>query len=335
MLQLLTIMAFILGQDTYRLTVTPFDFEDEKVPASFVKDISQLETAGNLLFIRESSDPAILVLDRQGKFLRRIGSRGQGPNELGGTSVSFGVNGRSLWTVAANMKSAHYFENGAHLQRISLKSYNRLYLISSTSQALAFSNEHIIFPSYPNKQVLALAYDYGGDVVKEFPVVFKDKSILAKNPSINDTLWARDEQRWYCLFKYQPFLITYDHALNELNRFPLDGPEIQVISEAFYQHERKKKFDISPLFFSDIKVFGGKVFLMTEQTLYQIDPETGKTLRRMVFVGSGPDFEQVDKVDPRLNFCYFSFWNDGTIILGHPAMMWDHNLWTTKLPFVP
>ena len=123
MFSLLLIFA-LDGTKSHHIRISPLDFSNEAIPNTLVRDIAQIEVADDLIYIRELMDPRILVIDRNGKYVKRIGKIGQGPTELGQNSISFGVKGPSLWTIGKDVKTAHYFEHGEQVMRIAVPNYN-------------------------------------------------------------------------------------------------------------------------------------------------------------------------------------------------------------------
>ena len=72
---LLLILGFI-GAGKHHIRILPLDFHNESIPNTFVKEIGQIEISDDLIYIRELTDPRILVLDRNGKYIKRIGAIG-------------------------------------------------------------------------------------------------------------------------------------------------------------------------------------------------------------------------------------------------------------------
>ena len=55
------IWVALLGfQMSHRVPITPFDFEKEDNPNTFIKRLSQIESSGDLLYIRDQSSPVII-----------------------------------------------------------------------------------------------------------------------------------------------------------------------------------------------------------------------------------------------------------------------------------
>ena len=84
--------------------------------------------------------------------------------------------------------------------------------------------------------------------------------------------------------------------------------------------------------FSDAKIFEGDLFLMTKGHLHRVDLDTHKLKSITTFYGTGPDFAEV--AAPNVTVYFFAFLEDGLLVVAHPAMLWNHDLWTASLPFM-
>jgi len=189
----------------------------------------------------------------------------------------------------------------------------------------------VVVPTHPSSKHLAAVYGYDGKVRRYVgDIVPIDRKRLRKNPALNDTLWRRSGDRWYCLFKFRPYLLVFDGDFNQVAEFRLTGPEIEHREEEFRKYEPKGKFSLPPNHFTDMKFFDGKLFVMAELALYQIDPATGDTLNRTYFIGRGEGFGEIE--GHPLALMHFAFLDDGTLVLGHPAVPWNHDLWKVRLP---
>ena len=332
---LILFLAFLGFQDFQRLGIVPFDFGDQNNANTYIKHLSQIEASGGLLYIREPTNPIIVVIDSKGDYVRTIGKAGEGPEELGASSQSFGVDGPSLWTMNGNMKFAHYYENGEHAHRIRIENYNRFINATDASLPIAFSRDSVIIPPlYRVDRSMAYVYGYDGEIKYKVPAPFNSEKELRKNPAVNETFWFREGDIWYCLFKHKPLLYVYDKTFRLQNQFELEGPEIADHAEALKDFERKKRWDIPPPYFTDAKVFKGKVYALCKGALYQIDPKQGLVLQHTTFFLKIPEIDEYDlSEDVNVQLFYFALLENGTLVLGHPALMWGHDLWKVKLPY--
>ncbi len=316
----------------YKVDLMPFDLAEHESGASFINGVYQLETDGELIYIRDKGEPRIVVVDRTGKFVRVIGGRGGGPGEFKHSVTAFAIDGPALWAVGDRGHRAAYFEQGEPLVDFRLKGYN-VDAIGPDARPFGFTNEYVLIQAHPVTRHLAAVYGYDGEL-KRFvgDIAPIDLAVLRKNPAFNDTFWKYDRARWYCLFKYRPVLQVYDQSFNQLADFELQGPEIEHRNEAFENFKKERPSQMPIYHFTDLKVFRGKVFAISPPALYQIDPETGETLSRTYFYGKGPNFARVAGMP--LTMFHMAFLNDGTVVLGHPALPWEHDLWKVRLPFL-
>lgn len=150
----LTLLGFATEQE-YRLKVNPFDFQDEANPDSFITGIRQIECNGEDLFILSHDEPSVFQISGKGKFLKKIGSKGGGPKELGYHGpVAMAVQGNSLWIIDDRHKAAHFFEGGEHQLRIPIATYQLRYG-SNPTDVFAFTNNHVLIQAHPTSQHLA------------------------------------------------------------------------------------------------------------------------------------------------------------------------------------
>lgn len=331
--QTLAVLFLLVWQGAdYRLRIRPVDFQDENRPETFIKHIIQLETDGTDLYVSAAGNPYLLQISPRGEFIRTIGRAGQGPGELGSyTPSAMSVSGQSIW-VHANGR-ANYFEKGDYVTGFKLP---RLHSRSPTGRIQFTSDrDHILLAVPPTTGHLAAVYDYGGEH-KMFvgDIIPINEDLYSRNPFLNETLWDRDEEFWYCLFHYRPILRKFDRTFRLVAEFKLTGPEIDLREEDFFERKNLNVtingFRMNFPHFSGFKVFGSHLFLECKSTLYQIDKNTGETLSRTHFFGKGPEFELTTPGKP-LGFHEMAFLPPNRFFFGDG---WEHDLWTAELPFL-
>jgi hypothetical protein len=101
--------------------VTPIILE--VTPNSLLRGIDRMYATNELLIIMDRSTYSVFVFNREGKFLRKIGSRGQGPGEY--VSVSdFCVDtvNKTIYLSDYNARKIHHYDlySGKYLQSIKL-----------------------------------------------------------------------------------------------------------------------------------------------------------------------------------------------------------------------
>ena len=201
-------------------------------------------------------------------------------------------------------------------------------LFGTTSNTFGVSQKHLVVPSPFRTSFLAEIFSKTGESLGPLGEPLEtNPEILKRNPVVNDTLWQHHGNSWLALFKFFPVLAVFDRNFQPVTQIGLNDPWIdtgfkKLISEGFDS-------SIPPLF-SDFKIFENRIYLMCRGKLLQLDAKTGETLSRTTFFGEGLDFGKV--AGEPLSFPFFTFLADGSLVLAHPMLLWNHDLWTTKPP---
>ncbi len=66
--------------------------------------------------------------------------------------------------------------------------------------------------------------------------------------------------------------------------------------------------------------------------LYQVALPSGEVKSVTSFYGKGKDF--ADLPSATVNMFFFDISDSGKLIVAHPAMLWNHDLWTVDLPYL-
>lgn len=333
---LLTLPWFRGEPEVLRVQIHPLDFQDENNPQTFVTGITQIESDGEFLYIAAHREPRLLQLSREGRFLRQLGGKGQGPEELGDYGLrSISVQKDRIWILDGHLR-VHYFERGGHQLSWPVKSYSILGSITG-ADTLTFDRDHVIIPVHPATGHLAGVYDYGGERVRYLGDILPiDTELIGKNRAINGTHWARDENHWYCLFKYWPWLVVFDKQFHQVRAVELSGPEIDFCMGVFFGdiESEYKGGPVQP-FFPDFKALGKYLYFFCRKTLYQLDKKSLKTFRRYKLFAKLED-------DPYwsgrpLGAEYFTLLEPSengkgpTLVMGWAHLPWEHDLWTAEL----
>ncbi len=324
------------GAEAVRLEIRPLDFQREDQPQTFITGIAQIESDGETIFIAPHMEPSLLLLSREGRFLSRLGGKGQGPEELGSFGIrSLSVQPDRVW-VLDGQKRAHYFEKGEHQLSWSVKSH-WMATYAAGAFTLTFDAEHVIIPIHPATGHLAAVYNYGGQRVRYLGEILPiDAELIAKNRAINDTHWARDERYWYCLFKFWPKLLVFDRQFRKVAETDLTGPEIDICNGIFFGDIETSYTGPPRVYFRDFKVHGESLYFFCRDALYQVDKRNLKTLRRYKL------FARLEE-DPTWNgrpqhgefFTLLDAKEKGrgpTLVMGWAHLPWEHDLWTAELP---
>jgi len=334
------LLGFLLGEEheppTFRgdfdIRLTPCDFSDENKPETLFSGLGQLESDGTRLYVSDQKTPHVLVIDREGRFLDAIGAPGSGPEGLGRGVFSFAVENGHLWMTDWQREALHHYRGGEHMGRYPLP---RTWMLSAAANpfALSLEREMLVFQAPPQTGAMGSVYDFHGTLVRQIGKLpeFDAETTLA-HPWIHSTMWARGHQRWFALFTSMPTIVVFDDTFEEVDRFHLDGPETAYSQEQFAYHLKThpnkrgtRNFKTPQPHFTDFKWFDQHLYTLSRGTLYQIDATNGTILSRTRF--TTPEGPTV--------FFYFAFMDHRTIILGHPIMIRDHDLWLAeKVPFL-
>lgn len=316
----------------YRVQIQPIDFQEDNPPETYIKFMNQIETDGTDIFVMAEGNPFLLQISSKGKFVRTIGHSGQGPGELGSQSPSaISVIRSRIWVLTEG--KAIFFEKGKYISGFKLP--NIVHRSSVAGDRFAFDREHVLLPLTPTTGHLAGIFDYGGEPIGFVgDIIPFDEELYSRNPIINETLWARDNDFWYCLFRYRPMIRKFDRAFRLIGEFTVRGPEVDIREEEFFQRRNLNSqigaLHINLPHFLDFKVFGSHLFLECKSTLYQIDKNSGETLSRTHFFGKGPEFAYRTPGKP-LGFRGIIFLPPNRIVLPDA---FEHDLWTAELPFL-
>ena len=314
-----------------RTQLRAFDFVDEENPATMLEGVAGLGSNGHHLFVMAANSPYVLELDSRPRLVRRIGRRGNGPEDTGIHGLQgLAVTQQGLFVISNNGKPAmHYYEKGEHLFRFNLLS---MPMVSRVSNIFAVSDQQIMTAAHAKTGHLGLVYDYGGGPeARAGKLLPMNKGDLRYNPAINDTYWQYDGTYWYCLFKYRPFLRVYNRDFTRIKEWTLQGPEISKKEKDFFARAEKKikygNISFPFPYFDEFKLFGNHLYFTCGKILYKLRKDDGRLISRTAFYGEGPGFEEVTP-GGNLNLSYFAFLNTGRLVLASRFNAWGSDLWT-------
>ncbi len=316
-------LSFATAQTPVR--IEPFDFQDDANVDTLTSSILQIESAGDQLHIRTEND-YILTIDHQGRMTGKTESPGFGGRAYQ-HPTAFAISGDQMVvlnpTESFFLYDSHAFQHyfrGEHYQ-------NEFITPDMNAAGFGFNGKQIVVPADPKSKKAAVVYDLKGNVLKTFgePAVFPE-SLREQNPAIGSSFWTWRDGVWYMLFKFKPLVRKYNERFELIGEFEVSDSSVSAWQEGL---EAGGPHRFIPCF-ADVKVHRGDLYFMCLDTLVRADGDTGKTLQTWKFFGRGPDFEQVPP-EMGLTFMSFAFLNDDTVVLGHPAMPWNHDLWKATL----
>ncbi len=331
LLNILVLTFAMAAHGQTRIEIQPLDFQDEQISETLMQHIYSLEARGNRILIR-SENNYITEIDANGRFLGKIGPVDFGSSHfqrIGGMAVS----GDRILLLNLR-KTLFIYEGDALLENFSPDAYHASHTFPHlNSNSPGFNGEQIVIAKPKVTGMAASVYSTGGRLIRHIPdpVSFSEQLENA-NPAIGASFWLSDGSNWYCLFKFKPIFRVYDASFNLLGEYELSSESITEAEERLYDpHNASLNGNRLPKpHFSDFKMFGSKLYAMSGSTLLEIDPKKGRVTQSWQFFGRGEDFADTDPWRP-LTLPVFAFLEDGTLVLGHPNLLWNHDLWRANI----
>ena len=322
--------AALLGQNRFRAQLSPLDFQSEKHGIYF-SGINQLESDGKHFYIAGFKETEILVINEKGRVLQKIGGQGGHPAEFGEQGVlAISVRGNQLWVIDMEVQRIRKFVDGTYSDSFRAGPFN----VTNSGPAVnlfAVSDQFIITPNGGPTGTLADVRLHDGTLVEEIghAVPFQlSERILG----MNDTHWLAHGKQWVSIHKFFPLITVYDEGFQIVDQIEIKSPVIDPLVDSIFQYEAGDQYVVSFPVFSDAKIFRGDLFLMTKGYLHQVDLKSHQLKSITGFYGEGEDFKGVQ--NPEVTLYSFAFLDNGFFVTAHPAMLWNHDLWTAQLPMM-
>ena len=321
---MMLLVCFATGVQETSAQLIPFDLSSGN-PDSYLSSIGQIESNGNLLFVRSPRHTSIYIFNKNGVYVGRIGDQGQHPSEFGHTGVlALALNGQDIWAIDMTRVGVRHFQNGVYKRFFRLKSYNVHFTIP-TSNVFAFSENKVVVPTHPSTGSLASVYNYNGENIgKAGELMPFGEDLTSKVRGINDTFWLKAGNYWYSIHKFYPLVTTYDDEFKIVNQFEVESQLISQRVDNILNFQFTERNNVPASVFSDVKIHQGDLFAMSNGGLHRIDLKSGQVKSIMTFYGKGLNFKKVE--GKPLKLAFFAFLGN-KLILGHPAMLWNHDLW--------
>lgn len=317
------------AQEQHRLNIEPLDFQTDQTEF-YIPGIDQLEGGNNKIYLRGTKHPEIVVITPAGEILQRIGGKGGHPAEFGDIGViAMAVEGNRIWGIDTQLKGIRLFVDGRLQTFFALESFNPFYHLP-TSNVFAASRETVVLPAHPSSGFLAKAYAHDGKHIKNVGDLLPfEKKLTRLVPGINDTFWLADGRFYYSIHKFFSHVFQYDHDFEVVNQFTPTTPAIAKLVEDVVNFMPNERFSTPTPVFTDAKLHRGKLWLMGGGKLHRLNLKNGEMEAIFSFYGKGPEFG--DGNHP-VSLFSFAFFGKNKLVLAHPAMLWDHDLWTAQLP---
>lgn len=327
MLVLCAMMVLGFQPEQVKHFLQPWDIQDAEKGGIF-SGVSYLDVDGSHLVLADVNKPEVLIFNTKGDFLHKIKRPGQGPKEFGSNINGLGLDGDALFVVGSKPR-AHLFDlSGNHLESFKLKAFNIAYWIAPSFLALDAESGTMVAPAFARTGSLAIAYHFDGRLKKKVgqPLTLSEQE-FQRNRSASDQLWVRSGKHWYCAFKSMPLVQKYDQSFRLIAEFEFTGPEVREAKEQATKFIEEGSTP-EPII-SCFQVRHHRIYAMISTGLLEVDAQTGEHLRTHSFFGRGEGFENTS--GNRLLLPIFYFLDDETVVLGHPALLWNHDLWLVNL----
>ncbi len=332
----LMILAMILAtgaaaaQEKHRAALTPLDLKGGKENV-FLQNIGQLESDGAHIFVRSTREASVLAYRPDGSLAAKYGG-GRAPGYIGpGGVLAMAVGHGQVWGVDLSRGKAHRYEKGRYGKSFALDSYNVL-PFTPTSNTFAVSDREIVIPAGPQSGHIAAVYDLDGKFQRHVgDLIPFDMELQHLVMGVNDTLWLFHDEHWYSVHKFFPIVTVYDRQFATVRQFPIESPQTNELLEDLHQFTPTAQNNTPSPIITDAKIHRGHLFLMSGGALHQVDIQSGQVASVTFFEGHGDDFAALDS--PVVKLFYFCFLSDNRLVAAHPAMLWNHDLWLTELPF--
>ena len=318
----------------YRAEIEPIDLRMEKVQAYF-SGAHQIATDGKRLFLRSVTDTEILVAAPDGLILATFGGKGHHPAEFGDIGViAMAVDGGKVMAIDANFIRARTFNlDGAYQSSFLIKPYFRLGHLPTASNVFAFSDQYTVIPTDQNSGHLAAVYDAKGQFVKYIGELLDlGGGPEFHIPGINETLWLHEGKHWYAIHKYLAMVTVFDEDFAMVTQYQIQTARAQEMQEYVLGFQPDEHANVPTPILSDAQVWHGDLYILCGGWLHQLSPQDGQVKSVTTFMGKGEAFR--DLPVPYVIFYTFAILDNGGLILGHHAQMWDHDLWRAPLPFI-
>ncbi len=307
-----------MGQEMFRLKVTPFDSQNHDVgfTAYYLDSYAQMVFRGRDLYLRSFREPQMARIDTDTLEGSLIGSKGEGPGELRGGVLCMEARGPNLWAVDSGRRNKIlHFVDGRFKGELTIEAMDPI--APNDGLSLAASDTHIMAPVSPRTGHLAMAYGHDGSKIPVGKIPFdkRDGELVYRLPYVNQTIWHYGgDGHWYAAFPYAAMIFKFNSRFEQVAHFTFESPVLAKHINRIHEFEPKNIRQICIPLVSDLKWFRGNLYIMSSGYLFQMEPEKGTLLSISRFSVNKPE----DSGPGLKNFPIFAFREDGTLFLGHP-----------------
>jgi len=314
----------------------PFTLIEDEAAGRFLPmtSVQQVVPSKDVIYLRSLRDPVVGMIGTDGRFLGTIGTAGSGPGEIDGGIMAMAVDSDDVYLVTTGHHDrVLHFENRTYRRTIPVTSVGTTMVTMSCANGFAVSGDRFVFPApTADSQVAYLYEDEDRKTALGDPLFSKatEPDLVGRVPYINDTLWTREGNRWFGLYKYYPALIVWDGEKTKTIALEVPGALDEfanLVSPSTDPSRRGPKPDPKRLF-ADFSIRDGIVTVLTNGNLYQIDIESGDP------TGHARVTVELPGVDGRpYTFHSFAILDDGRVLFGNINPELETLLYVVDDPF--
>ncbi len=213
----------LVAQDTELVLKMAFPDPDSTIPDDYLVHPYDLEIFDEYFIVCDAQDNCLKVFSKSGEFVRKIGRSGQGPGEI-----------NTVFRITSDKKNNIIFCNDQGNGRISSFDVNGEFKSIIRTLLRPYDIEYIdgimhTFEYNRVKKSLFSMYDSAGVLIKTYGEIF-DNNIPENR--FSSSLYSRvsldsDENHFYALYSYIPFIGIYSHEGEFIKRLSIDVEEIK------------------------------------------------------------------------------------------------------------
>jgi len=254
--------------------------EDER--DDYYDEIKDIQADGEHIFVNTDGS-GLFELDQDGRKVQIYGKPGQAPSFLR-RIVGSAVAPELVWILDGRAR-LHCYERGtgdylysANL-RISSGSFHTIYTRKAAANPLIHHDHRLLLPIFlgGENNTIATLVDEQGQLIQHI----NDPDFLEIHdrdlPGWRRTIWVHDKGFWYCAYMYRHRILKFDKNFNKMY-----DVVIRNFATDRYDDWVSDATSMTP-FYWDMDHSESSLFLIAQDGVDQIDKNTGRFLRKIVF----------------------------------------------------
>jgi len=326
-------VACVHGVLSGLIEARPFELREDETAGIILpmSMIQQVVVSEGVVYLRSVRDRVVGMIDGDGRALGTIGTPGTGPGEIDGGILAMAVDRKEVYLITTGHRDrVLHFSNGVFERTIPVTVNGMSMLTLSSANGFSAMGNRFVLPA-PLEGPLAYLYNGESKTALGVPLFDKDSEpeLMRALPVINDTLWAREGETWYGLFKYYPAITTLRSGKQEVTS--LDLPSALEAFDALVspsRTENRVRTRRPRQLFADFSVINGEATILSEGTLYRVSPKTGDIAGLARFTVDLPELDGAP-----YTFHCFAQLEDGRILFGNFNPNLETLLFVAENPF--